>query len=87
MGQYIYGTNSSLKGADLGTVAGRKRVRFELRDVPLLDGIYGLTVGAHTIGGLVYDHWEQKRRFEVAAGGRDEGLVALPIEITVAEGE
>ena len=85
MGQYIYGTNTHIKGTDLGTVDGRRRVRFNLGSVPLLDGTYGLTVGAHTQGGLVYDHWEQKRRFEVAAGGRDEGLIALPVQITAED--
>jgi ABC-2 type transport system ATP-binding protein len=83
MGQLLHGTNSHLKGADLGTVSGKKRVRFEIANVPLLDGTYGLTVGCHTLSGLVYDHWEQKRRFEVAAGGRDEGLVALPVTVTI----
>ncbi|MDQ3106437.1 MAG: ABC transporter ATP-binding protein [Actinomycetota bacterium] len=83
MGELIYGTNSSLKGADLGIVDGRRKVRFDLGSVPLLDGTYGLTVGVHTHTGLVYDHWEQKRRFEVAAGGRDQGMIALPVQITV----
>jgi ABC-2 type transport system ATP-binding protein len=83
MGQLVHGTNSQLKGTTVGPVDGKARVRFRLRDVPLLDGTYALTVGAHTLGGLVYDHWEQQRRFEVAAGGRDEGIVALPVEIEV----
>jgi ABC-2 type transport system ATP-binding protein len=86
LGQLIYGTNSLLKGADLGTVSGKVRVRFELADVPLLDGTYGITVGCHTTTGLVYDHWEQKRRFEVAAGGKDQGMVAMPVRVTVERG-
>ena len=83
MGELIYGTNSHLKGADLGVVDGQRRVRFDLGSVPLLDGTYGLTVGAHTLSGLVYDHWEQKRRFEVAAGGKDQGMISLPVRITL----
>ena len=83
MGQLVHGTNSHLKATPIGPVKGSTTVRFRLADVPLLDGTYALTVGAHTIGGLVYDHWEQKRRFEVASGGRDEGIVALPISIEV----
>jgi hypothetical protein len=85
MGQLIYGTNNHLKGTELGTVSGRRIVHFDLGNVPLLDGTYSLTVGAHTLGGLVYDHWEQKRRFEVAAGGRDEGLISLPVEISAED--
>jgi ABC-2 type transport system ATP-binding protein len=83
MGQLVHGTNSHLKASPVGPVDGDATVRFRLAEVPLLDGTYALTVGAHTIGGLVYDHWEQKRRFEVASGGRDEGMVALPISIEV----
>ena len=49
--------------------------------VPLLDGTYAVTIGVHTRGGLVYDSWEQLRRFEVAAPGRDIGLVRLPVQI------
>ncbi len=82
MGELIFGTNSELKGADLGTVNGKRKVRFNMGHVPLLDGTYGLTVGAHTSHGLVYDHWEQKRRFEVQAGGKDHGFMALPVHIT-----
>ncbi len=83
MGELIFGTNSSLKGAELGVVDGKRRVRFDLGRVPLVDGTYGLTVGAHTLSGLVYDHWEQKRRFEVQAGGKDQGMIALPVHVTV----
>lgn len=85
MGELIFGTNNHLKGTDLGTVEGNRKVRFNLGSVPLQDGTYGLTVGAHTLNGLVYDHWEQKRRFEVQAGGRDAGIMALPVHITIED--
>ena len=83
MGQLIYGTNTDLKNVDIGTVNGRRTVTYSLDCVPLLDGTYALTFGVHTAGGLVYDHWEQKRHFEVAAAGRDLGLVNLPLRIEV----
>jgi hypothetical protein len=79
----VFGTNTHLHGLDLGTVSGRRDVRFNFTDVPLLDGTYAVTIGLHTKGGLVYDSWEQLRRFEVAAPGRDIGLVRLPVEIDV----
>ncbi len=87
LGQLIFGTNSALKGATLGVVNGTRRVRFDLGSVPLLDGTYGLTVGAHTLSGLVYDHWEQQRRFEVATGGKDQGLISLPVKIEVEDNQ
>jgi ABC-2 type transport system ATP-binding protein len=81
MGWLVYGTNTHLHGVDLGTVAGRRAVSFAFPEIPLLDGTYAITIGLHTKGGLVYDSWEQLRRFEVAAPGRDIGLVRLPVEI------
>jgi len=81
MGHVVYGTNTDLHKFDLGTVAGRRTVTFEFKEVPLLDGTYAFTVGLHTKGGLVYDNWEQRRRFEVAAPGRDVGVVRLPLTI------
>jgi hypothetical protein len=82
-GWLVYGTNTDLHGIDLGTVSGQRTVTFDCRDVPLLDGTYAVTFGVHTKGGLVYDSWEQLRRFEVAAPGRDIGIVRMPIDIQV----
>jgi ABC-2 type transport system ATP-binding protein len=81
MGWLVFGTNTEIHGVDLGTISGRRNVTFDCAEVPLLDGTYAVTVGLHTRGGIVYDSWEQKRRFEVAAPGRDIGLVRLPIAI------
>ena len=83
MGWLVFGTNTHLHGIDLGTVSGRRQVTFAFPEVPLLDGTYAVTIGVHTRGGLVYDSWEQLRRFEVAAPGRDIGLVRLPVAIEV----
>jgi ABC-2 type transport system ATP-binding protein len=86
MGQLVYSTNTSLHGVDLGTVTGRKVVTFDFSGIPLMDGTYPVTFGVHTRGGLVYDNWEQLRRFEVAAPGRDIGLVRLPMQIRLDDG-
>jgi ABC-2 type transport system ATP-binding protein len=83
MGWLVYSTNTQLHGVDVGTVAGRRAVTFGFRDMPLLDGTYAVTIGVHTNGGLVYDSWEQLRRFEVNAPGRDIGIVRLPLDIRV----
>jgi hypothetical protein len=70
-----------LHGVDLGRVTGQRVVTLEFPDVPLLDGTYPFTIGVHTVGGLVYDSWEQLRHFDVAAPGRDLGLARLPLVI------
>ncbi len=83
MGQLVYGTNTDILGVDLGTVDGRKNLSFRFEQVPLLDGTYTITVGVHTRGGINYDQWEARRHFEVAAPGREVGLVRLPVRVVV----
>jgi ABC-2 type transport system ATP-binding protein len=83
MGQVVYGTNSHLMGQDLDAVSGEGVISFAIKDLPLLDGTYRLTVGLHNLGGLQYDHWEQQVPFQVAAPGRDIGIVRLETTIEV----
>jgi len=85
-GMVIYGTNSHLRGPDLEPLSGTGAIVFRISDLPLLDGTYRLTVGLHTLGGLQYDHWEQQVMFEVAAPGRDVGVVRLDTTISVEAG-
>ena len=85
MGWLVFGTNTDYHGMDLGTIDGHRTLVFDFTDVPLLDGTYALTIGVHTHGGLVYDSWEQLRRFEVAAPGRDIGLVRMPVSVRIDE--
>ena len=85
MGWLVFGTNTDFHGIELGTIEGRRTVTFDFPEVPLLDGTYALTIGVHTRGGLVYDSWEQTRRFEVAAPGRDIGLVRMPVSVSLDE--
>jgi hypothetical protein len=86
IGVMIYGTNSHLMGQDLDPVSGKGTITFAIRDLPLLDGTYRLTVGLHNLGGLQYDHWEQQVLFEIEAPGRDIGVVRLDTSIVVQSG-
>jgi ABC-2 type transport system ATP-binding protein len=83
MGQLVFGTNTDILGVDLGTVDGQKNLSFRFEQVPLLDGTYAITLGVHTRGGISYDQWEGRRHFEVAAPGREVGLVRLPVRVVV----
>jgi len=85
-GQLLYGTNSHLMGQDLDPVSGTGAITFDIKDLPLLDGTYRLTVGLHNMGGLQYDHWEQQALFDVDAPGRDIGVVRLETAIEVEPG-
>jgi ABC-type polysaccharide/polyol phosphate transport system ATPase subunit len=82
-GQLVYGTNTHLLGQDIPGVRGTGTIRFSIKELPLLDGVYRLTVGLHNLGGLQYDHWEQQAVVEVSAPGRDIGVVRLDTTVTV----
>jgi ABC-2 type transport system ATP-binding protein len=82
-GQLVYGTNTHLLGQDLPGVSGRGTITVSIRELPLLDGVYRLTVGLHNLGGLQYDHWEQQALIEVSAPGRDIGVARLETRVTV----
>jgi ABC-2 type transport system ATP-binding protein len=86
-GELVYGTNTHLLGQDLPRLSGQGVIAFSLREVPLLDGVYRLTVGLHTLGGLQYDHWEQQALIEVSAPGRDLGLARLDTTVSLQLGE
>ena len=86
VGQLAYGTNSHLSHQELGPVAGCGVVRFRIAELPLLDGVYRVTVSLHTRGGLQYDHWEQHVTLNVKAPGRDVGVVRLATTIDLEPG-
>ena len=84
MGWLIYGTNtdSTASTSARSTGAANRLVPLQRR-ARSSTGRTPSPSGVHTKGGLVYDSWEQLRRFEVAAPGRDIGLVRLPVDIRV----
>jgi ABC-2 type transport system ATP-binding protein len=85
-GQLVYGTNTHLLGQDIPGVEGNGTISFRISELPLLDGVYRLTVGLHNLGGLQYDHWEQQALIEVSAPGRDIGVVRLETTVAVEQG-
>ena len=85
-GQLVYGTNTHLLGQDIPWVEGSGTISFRISQLPLLDGVYRLTVGLHNLGGLQYDHWEQQALIEVSAPGRDIGVVRLETTVAVEQG-
>ena len=61
---------------------------FDFERVPLLDGTYLVTLAIQsTDEGTVYDWREQQYQFSVMNPRASVGLVALPVEVTFADGE
>ena len=83
-GDHLFGTNTELVRLGVSVPVGDGEVAFVFDSVPLLDGTYFLTLGAHAPGGEpVYDWSEQRHSFEVVNPGRTPGLVDLRPRIEV----
>jgi len=80
-GVQINGPNTRLDGIDLGQVAGRGAVRYEIEALPLAVGRYMVTVAIHHGElPLCYDLHEEAYAFRVLSGDRPvtEGVLELP---------
>ncbi|MHB8294908.1 MAG: ABC transporter ATP-binding protein [Acidimicrobiales bacterium] len=85
-GRMLFGSNTVLLGTDVGTVRGTGEVSFKFGSVPLLDGTYFITVGAHSADDrVVYDWREQRDRFQVMNPGRAVGTIHVPLSIELHE--
>lgn len=80
-GTHITGPNNKFAGADFDFIEGEGVVTYTIPSLPLLAGMYDLTVSAYDHSGTeAYDfHW-RAYPFRVSAGGTREqyGLFAIP---------
>jgi ABC-type polysaccharide/polyol phosphate transport system ATPase subunit len=75
----VFGTNTRRRSTIIDRVDGPGRARFTFDRLPLLEGVYDLTVAIsdHTEV-REYDHWDKRVRFEVRQTGiYDEGIVVV----------
>lgn len=85
-GRIVFGWNTQMLGVDIAPMNGEGTVTFSFPSIPLLDGDYDLTVGAHTRDeGTVYDWHDQKYSFAVMNPGRGAGQVWAPAVVTKTE--
>jgi ABC-2 type transport system ATP-binding protein len=85
-GRVVFGWNTTMLGVDIAPLDGEGTVTFRFPSIPLLDGDYELTVGAHDRDeGTVYDWHDQQYRFEVMNPGRGAGIVWAPATVTKHE--
>lgn len=81
-GRMLLGTNSELTGDDIDFVEGRGSCRFAFERIPLLDGVYLVSIGIHSYDGeLIYDQRAEQDTIEVLSHGREVGLVHFPVRI------
>lgn len=79
-----YGTNTRLKGMNLGTVKGEGFVQFDLKSLPLLEGRYLVSVAIHSRDESVVYHWlDRYYPFDVHSEINDAGLLYIPSSVQV----
>lgn len=81
-----FGTNTHLKGIDMGTVTGEGTVDFELKSLPMMEGRYHVSVAAHSRGSDTVYHWLDKTVFfDMHSNVGDDGVLYIPCEISVSD--
>ena len=80
-----YGTNTSLKGMELGTIAGEGFVTFNLRSLPMLEGRYLVSLAIHSRDEQTTYHWMDRREmFDMHSDFNDAGLIYIPSEVEMS---
>ncbi|MHB8894859.1 MAG: ABC transporter ATP-binding protein [Candidatus Geothermincolia bacterium] len=79
-----YGTNTRLKGLELGTVMGDGFVQFDLKSLPMLEGRYLVSVAIHSRDESVVYHWlDRFYPFDMHSDINDAGLLYIPSNVQV----
>jgi ABC-type polysaccharide/polyol phosphate transport system ATPase subunit len=85
-GDVVWETSTRRNGRTIGLIDGPASVTIAIPSLPLLEGVYDLTVALtdHTEV-HPYDFWERRIRFEVRQyKSYDTGLVSIPAEWTIS---
>lgn len=85
-GHPVWGSSTRRNGLSLGMLDGPAKVSIRMESLPLLEGVYDLTVGLTDHTEMhPYDHWEKRVRFEVRQfKSFDIGVVHVPSEWSVS---
>lgn len=80
-----YGTNTRLKGVDMGTVTGEGFVQFDLASLPMLEGRYLVSAAIHSRDEQTIYHWlDRQLSFDMKSDIDDAGLLYVPTDIRVS---
>jgi ABC-2 type transport system ATP-binding protein len=83
---FVFGGDTAEVGAALGTIDGKRRIRFRLGPIPFTGGQYWVTIGVHSRDNLrVYHVQDQRYSFEVRQLEGRRGQTFMPVEVEVEE--
>jgi hypothetical protein len=81
MNQFVFGGETAAQGISLGRIYGKKRVRFRLRNVPMVHGKYWVTLGVHSRDNeRIYHVQDQRYWFEVRREGEGRAQFYIPVD-------
>jgi ABC-2 type transport system ATP-binding protein len=81
MNQFVFGGETAAQGISLGRIYGKKRVRFQLRNIPMVHGKYWVTLGVHSRDNeRIYHVQDQRYWFEVRREGEGRAQLYIPVD-------
>jgi len=81
-----YGTNTRLKGLEIGPLTGEGYIDFDLKSLPMLEGRYLVSVAIHSRDESVVYHWLDKfYPFNMHSDINDAGLLYIPSTVEVVK--
>jgi ABC-type polysaccharide/polyol phosphate transport system ATPase subunit len=84
--QLTFETNTDWEGVSLGRLEGKRRIRFNVRHLPLVRGRYWVTVGVHDRrADRVYHVLRQQQSFEVRPAERNPGQVFMVAKVELED--
>jgi hypothetical protein len=84
--QLTFETNTGWEGFSLGRLEGKRRIRFNVRHLPLVRGKYWVTVGVHSrTADRVYHVLRQQHAFEVNPSERNPGQVFMVAKVDMED--
>jgi hypothetical protein len=80
MNQFLFGSDTSALGMSLGRLHGSRRIRFELKTIPMVHGKYWVTLGVHSRDNeRIYHVQDQRYWFEVRRDGEGRAQLYIPV--------
>lgn len=84
--QSVWGTNTAVRGLNLGTVDGKRRVRFAFKSIPLKDEKYQVTIAIHSRDMQTAYHWQERSyNFWLVNTGSDVGPIEMDCMISIED--
>lgn len=77
-GEHLYGTNTELKGVEVGILEETGYIDLQIDRVPFIAGRFLLTAAVQTRSQKPYDWRDKEFSFDVIPTGRDAGIVDIP---------